>query len=880
MKLILRRIAVENFRKFRERYVIEGLTEGLNIVVEPNETGKSTIMEAARAALFLRHGSKTQLIQSFLPYGDSVAPEVEVEFDLGGDAYKLTKRFLSKPSIELAGPSGRSQGEAAEEALQELLGFEAQGRAFDTDALGTLGLLWVPQAEGLSLVTPGEHIRSGISGSLESEAGVIMGSAAFDHVWDRIEGQHGRYRTATGRPTAELKAAEARVERATEALADTRIREAALEQAYTDFDNTGSRLRIVTEDLTDEAEAANREVFTANLATAKSAAQILETKSARHAQAEMRFGQLESLSDRHAAAIKSETERDADLKSARSDREILKDKLAKAKLEASERKAALAKARGRRTSAREALAIGQKQSARLRRTSAIATVRTRHEGLLKIEARRTGLAKTLARAVPPETLQQVEQAETDIAKYQAALDAGGVKVEYRGTADLTLDGEKLASGEVTLTRESTIGLQDGGALHIRPPLTLAGAEAGLEDARSRRNTLLEEWDAQSLSDLRSVDSEARQAKVEHDQLAAQIETLTPADLALDLAAGSAALKLFVANLVVDGEPDHQPGHTNAATTLPPLDQLQGDYDVAEIAISKAEEFNSSAIDELRRAEKDEAEVGQLESRADGDLKRVREDIEELTKSSDFENLDDKLAKERAELAKRGVALGNAKRDAETFDAAQIQRQIDKIDQARQAATNCKSDLERDLAALEARIEIEGGKGLAEQGAAAAEEVTAAETALARMVQEADTLGLLRDVLTEAREEVSRTLVGPVARRASSYIQRILPGSDPIFDTGLALPSIRRGGVEEETERLSSGTQEQLALLTRLAFADMLREQGKPVSLILDDPLVYSDDVRLDAMIDLLAEASAEMQIIVLTCRDRAFRAAPGTRITF
>ena len=51
-----------------------------------------------------------------------------------------------------------------------------------------------------------------------------------------------------------------------------------------------------------------------------------------------------------------------------------------------------------------------------------------------------------------------------------------------------------------------------------------------------------------------------------------------------------------------------------------------------------------------------------------------------------------------------------------------------------------------------------------------------------------------------------------------------------------------------------------------------------MSLILDDPLVYSDDGRLDTMIEILTEASTRMQIILLTCRDRAFRHVPGNRI--
>ncbi len=69
------------------------------------------------------------------------------------------------------------------------------------------------------------------------------------------------------------------------------------------------------------------------------------------------------------------------------------------------------------------------------------------------------------------------------------------------------------------------------------------------------------------------------------------------------------------------------------------------------------------------------------------------------------------------------------------------------------------------------------------------------------------------------------------------------------------------------------------MLTRIAFADMLLEQGRPVSLILDDPLVYSDDARLDLMVEIISEAAERMQVILLTCRDRAFRHVPGNRIS-
>ena len=53
----------------------------------------------------------------------------------------------------------------------------------------------------------------------------------------------------------------------------------------------------------------------------------------------------------------------------------------------------------------------------------------------------------------------------------------------------------------------------------------------------------------------------------------------------------------------------------------------------------------------------------------------------------------------------------------------------------------------------------------------------------------------------------------------------------------------------------------------------------PELLILVDPLVYSDDARLDAIIEIISKAATRMQVVFLTCRGRAFRHVPGNRIS-
>ena len=69
------------------------------------------------------------------------------------------------------------------------------------------------------------------------------------------------------------------------------------------------------------------------------------------------------------------------------------------------------------------------------------------------------------------------------------------------------------------------------------------------------------------------------------------------------------------------------------------------------------------------------------------------------------------------------------------------------------------------------------------------------------------------------------------------------------------------------DSLSRGTQEQLAILVRLAFADLLAEQQQPVSVMLDDALAYSDTERLERMKFILNKAAQKFQVLVLTCRE-------------
>ena len=149
----------------------------------------------------------------------------------------------------------------------------------------------------------------------------------------------------------------------------------------------------------------------------------------------------------------------------------------------------------------------------------------------------------------------------------------------------------------------------------------------------------------------------------------------------------------------------------------------------------------------------------------------------------------------------------------------------------------------------------------------------------RLQHEADALQLLETTLAGIEAGAKAAYFEPISRRLRPRIQRLFGSSELFFKDEFTLDAFERGGVREDIAELSDGTREQLSILVRVAFAEVLAENGYPTPLVLDDPLAYSDDARLAAMCGQLTAAKSVSQIILLTCREKAFEVLPGRRLT-
>ncbi|MBK8841013.1 MAG: AAA family ATPase [Hyphomonadaceae bacterium] len=226
----IKRLRIENFRKFRKPVELVGFGSGLNLICEPNEVGKSTVLEAMRAVLFERHSAKGEKVKSFRPQGDEVAPQLVLEFEVGGEAWTVEKKFWDKPTVTLTNGIKRFQSDEAEEKLQSLLGFARAGnRGADDESRGALGLLWVEQGQSFALDAPNQLARRTFEALLEGEVGAVTGGKRTAAVTKAIDASFAEYFTPSGRPARQLAAAEV-------ALAEAKQRLVSAQAQFADFD--------------------------------------------------------------------------------------------------------------------------------------------------------------------------------------------------------------------------------------------------------------------------------------------------------------------------------------------------------------------------------------------------------------------------------------------------------------------------------------------------------------------------------------------------------------------------------------------------------------------------------------------------------------------
>jgi hypothetical protein len=178
--------------------------------------------------------------------------------------------------------------------------------------------------------------------------------------------------------------------------------------------------------------------------------------------------------------------------------------------------------------------------------------------------------------------------------------------------------------------------------------------------------------------------------------------------------------------------------------------------------------------------------------------------------------------------------------------------------------------------LQNTLELAGAQGLEEQQQEVSGDLHRAQKRNSELALRAAALELLCKKLEAKRNATLQRLQAPLLQRLKHYLQLLFPGSSMELDAGLAPQKLVRRLASGQTEvgnvdALSFGAREQLHLISRFAYADLLAAAGKPTLLILDDALVHSDDSRLAQMKRVIFDSAQRHQVLLFTCHPNVWR---------
>ena len=918
----LRRLLVRDFRCVASADV--DLAPGLNVLHGPNDLGKSTLATALRAGLLLLHGSSEA--KKYIPWGTDRKPRVQVEFEVDGRSWRVSKTFAS-------GSGGGSLLEWSNDG--EHFTKAEEGRAVDGEVRRLLA--WGIAAPGgkkrqsglprsfLSSVLLGEQAlpyrlfeetlekddddsgRQRLTEALQALATDPLYQRVLDEAQSRVDAafdSRGKPRSGKGSPfrgvTDEIKRRHAASEELDRQVTNADVVEARLAELATERDQwTAKRGRA------DEALAVARRDFElgerrAELAKRVAAAQSVLDEIERNRE-EMR--RLTDAVREHESALPAAKEA---LSAATEERKTAEEELARArqKLEAA-REGGEAEARATRAALLQKKAELEGRVAKRQRFDRAKEAVAREEAAAAEAGQQRAQAEALEKEAQVLTAAVEERALPDVerrAQLRTIRDemrllraklGGGVSVQLRlaksRKVDAKIDGAEAETFDpgASLEAQSEVVLDLGRAGSIEIVAGEAGARREATEAQARYADVVEpvlercgvkdvealdalaalvDKDVAKVSSLRQEAATLRRLAEAHDPdaLAAARAELAKADA--DWQAGAAAVGGGRAGSPDDAERRDPGGTVDADAAGSGVAVLRGELAAVDEAIRKAEAGASGVVEAAAKAE---AKVVQRRAKAEAAEQQARAEVERRSRGA-------AEAKAALDVRKEQARTHNPMEAAEAFAKANDELQslpepervigadeLAAAERAVQEANQRLDDSDREVRKQEGALQQVGGQVIREKADAAREALEAARRKQAEVELDYAGWRLLRDTLREAENEEGQHLGRALGKEVGERFEALTRGRYGALQLG---PDLQARGLQTDT-----GQQEITALSEGLKeqLATILRvsiAQHLHGVLVLDDHLAQTDPARASWFQELLLDAAKTIQIVVLTCR--------------
>lgn len=853
-------IRVEGFKRFRDAFTLHDLTDGINLIAAPNGSGKSTIAEAVRVGFQERHrtASLGDLLAPWTQPGAS--PSVQIEFMYGGKRHRVSKTFGGKKSCTLDVDGKSMTGDDAEQMLSTLFSFSYASKGVSRpEHQGVPGLLWVRQGSAGEIATQVSGAHDYISRALGNDMGELAATAG-DRVIEQVEAELAVLQTKGGKPTGDFA-------KTLEEAAASRKEVTRLEASIAEYEAAVDRFSVLQKR---HAEGERDRPWERQRAQAEVAAQGLRSigeLSGRREQLELQrqlaAGRIAQCTEQLAVfglEEKAVQDRTSELETAKQrDAETLQQvRIAEGLLQsaqAADNTAREAAGAARRVATRKAHeeardAAQQRLDALHRQIAAVEGHEAQLGAHQAAKARLAGFAGLGKR---------LQLAEGKLSTAQARLDAVSTRLEYSLRADgVSLAGVAITGeGTRTVSEATEIAIAGLGSIRVLPGTQdLSQLKAECERAQQVLETLLQTAGVTSADEGRRGEADLADAESSARQLEARISGLAPNGVdALRAAATQATGEMSRHAQALAALPaEEKPALSVAAAeaqeqfTQRALKSAQADHELARDAASKAQEQLRIAARELGAARTKLQAEGREERRRDVGIE---------------------LLAARAEQQSKLEAIGQLDAELKAMQPEQLRLDIERLTKSATALESAHSHIGAELHQLAGQLQAKGALGLQEEEAALRNHVARLERQVEEKTRRAAALTYLRKVLTDRRAEVARGIRAPLQVHMNHYLGIQFPGTTIELDEGLRPARITRPGrfgtESGAFDELSGGEREQLGIIARLAYADLLKSAGKPTLVMLDDSLVNSDQAKLAQMKRVLYDASQRHQILVFTC---------------
>jgi exonuclease SbcC len=886
--MLIESLSLEGIGPFRDRLDVGPLGAGLNILAQPNEWGKSTVVKALGRALFDRYRSEAEEIKQLRPAGSSLSPRIELVFVASGDRYRLVKGFLDRKGCELyrwsEGAWDRTDdSDRADQRLRGLLGAPVlDGRIAKPETWGFLRYLWArqdaPPAWPDWTGACGDTTRSRLAAvSIDPIARTL--AEALRERSDLLFTSTGKVKTGSALAKATEESASIEKE-----LAEIAHKRAALEDLQQTFARLEAELPVLQRELETKRADAGK------LREDADAAEKLQT-TIRHYELEFARAQetlLQLKKDEASLHGVGESQ-----KLAVGDRQRIERSREATFTSIPQLETAVAEAQKSANEARERRIAAEARLHRHRALIQLLQLREEHARLARQSDRAAAAQQQLRQleeargrvpAISTGRLKKLRELDRDLRDVRVRLEMIGLRVSVAPHAGVTLsysaDGEARKAEVVAGEREVihaaqliSLDLIGWGRIDIASGATeVTALTANLSKHESELQTGLAELGIASFADAEAAFDQGRtldqQIKAAVEQLRAHLgEWSSLGDLEVALSRAEAAIGQQVALLC--------PDETESSVGLASLrsDEQALIVELAQLAAS--EQGAHQIIDDVRRKleeamrqrEEYTSQLAALEAR-----ERGLADQSVMIEARYPQGIAAALTDAQCEWVKAEARLVEARRQM----PPNAEKLAERSGRAVRALAETQAHVERvrtELQRVEVQLSERGGDGLYSRQAELEERLEWVRAEAERHRKDGIAARLLCGLIQRRQAKATRQVLGPLENRITDVFASLTGNRTRRvwFDETLQIRGI--GPNENELVRfedLSRGAREQLLLALRAAIALEL-SADEPQCVILDDVLVNTDAVRQENVLDYLQELAQRVQVLVLTCHAERYR---------